>query len=393
MNNHLALETSLQDLNNDPEISPNDTHQEFDLNSPVTAGNLIHPANNQDLTHITAGGDVSLSANRLGYSNSITEPEHSPLSKLCECLCETSEKIVTSVSDKIKNSRMIKCALLILVELVLVLLYLTKFISNDPGHQFGLGLLIVAVFGIFLHSVYTREIPQPQEEIPVPIEIVNPNPRRRERPRAHPNPQNETEDIYDQMLRRILVSRVQLSYMSRYLQNLNQNLDSIDTMFQPESLNNDPLQVQIRMDQAINFTRMQMLEDFIFQTNLLNNPISQPQLSQPQGLSVDEIDRIMPVKIFQQGSDYVHNDEDEENKLCCTICLEDFKLEQEVRTSPCLHTYHNTCIETWLKMRTTCPNCKREFKNENGDLDDFENLQHLQNDVPAEDGLPAHHHE
>jgi len=42
----------------------------------------------------------------------------------------------------------------------------------------------------------------------------------------------------------------------------------------------------------------------------------------------------------------------------CTICLEDFKTNSEVRTLPCLHGFHRSCVDKWLKRQGDCPNCK-----------------------------------
>lgn len=36
-------------------------------------------------------------------------------------------------------------------------------------------------------------------------------------------------------------------------------------------------------------------------------------------------------------------------KIQCSICLEDFVVGSEVRTLPCTHFFHLSCIDTWLK--------------------------------------------
>jgi len=43
---------------------------------------------------------------------------------------------------------------------------------------------------------------------------------------------------------------------------------------------------------------------------------------------------------------------------CCTICLEDFKAGDDVKTLPCLHLYHMSCIDSWLRRSNDCPICK-----------------------------------
>ena len=44
----------------------------------------------------------------------------------------------------------------------------------------------------------------------------------------------------------------------------------------------------------------------------------------------------------------------------CVICLGRFKNGHRVRTlpSPGRHTYHAGCIESWLRLKSSCPTCK-----------------------------------
>ena len=41
----------------------------------------------------------------------------------------------------------------------------------------------------------------------------------------------------------------------------------------------------------------------------------------------------------------------------CLICLEAFHKEEEVISLSCDHFYHCNCIQSWLKIRATCPVC------------------------------------
>merc|ERR1712129_370833 len=47
-----------------------------------------------------------------------------------------------------------------------------------------------------------------------------------------------------------------------------------------------------------------------------------------------------------------------EELRCCTVCLEDIERGQQVRTLPCLHTFHAGCAEEWLKKKKLCPLCQ-----------------------------------
>lgn len=42
----------------------------------------------------------------------------------------------------------------------------------------------------------------------------------------------------------------------------------------------------------------------------------------------------------------------------CIICITDFSAGEEVRTLPCLHRFHRTCVDQWLSARSVCPLCK-----------------------------------
>jgi hypothetical protein len=47
------------------------------------------------------------------------------------------------------------------------------------------------------------------------------------------------------------------------------------------------------------------------------------------------------------------------NSTCC-ICLDDFEAGARVKTLPCGHLFHDTCIDQWLHSNTRCPNCNHD---------------------------------
>ena len=47
----------------------------------------------------------------------------------------------------------------------------------------------------------------------------------------------------------------------------------------------------------------------------------------------------------------------EELRQCC-VCLDDVEVGQQVRTLPCLHTFHAACAEEWLGKKKVCPLCQ-----------------------------------
>jgi len=42
----------------------------------------------------------------------------------------------------------------------------------------------------------------------------------------------------------------------------------------------------------------------------------------------------------------------------CSICIEEFQKGQRMKTLPCLHVFHDACIDKWLTFNATCPICK-----------------------------------
>lgn len=97
-------------------------------------------------------------------------------------------------------------------------------------------------------------------------------------------------------------------------------------------------------------------------TQLLN----QMETSGPPPLAKDKIEDIPKVNISA---------EEVERKLQCSVCWEDFKINEKVRKLPCSHLYHEDCIVPWLNLHGTCPICRKSL---NGEEDD-DNDVHMDN--------------
>ena len=46
----------------------------------------------------------------------------------------------------------------------------------------------------------------------------------------------------------------------------------------------------------------------------------------------------------------------------CSICVDDFKLNDKIRQINCGHLFHAKCIKPWLLKSKLCPNCKCEIQ-------------------------------
>ena len=42
----------------------------------------------------------------------------------------------------------------------------------------------------------------------------------------------------------------------------------------------------------------------------------------------------------------------------CGVCLSPFEEGDELRTLPCLHHFHSSCVDRWLALKPLCPECR-----------------------------------
>uniref|UniRef100_A0A673XHW2 Ring finger protein 122 n=1 Tax=Salmo trutta TaxID=8032 RepID=A0A673XHW2_SALTR len=43
----------------------------------------------------------------------------------------------------------------------------------------------------------------------------------------------------------------------------------------------------------------------------------------------------------------------------CAVCLEDFRVKDELGVLPCQHAFHRRCLVKWLEVRCVCPMCNK----------------------------------
>lgn len=46
---------------------------------------------------------------------------------------------------------------------------------------------------------------------------------------------------------------------------------------------------------------------------------------------------------------------------CCAVCIEPYKVSDNLRILPCKHEFHITCVDPWLLEHRTCPMCKMDI--------------------------------
>lgn len=99
-----------------------------------------------------------------------------------------------------------------------------------------------------------------------------------------------------------------------------------------------------------------------FLTQLLNQ---MGENSGPAPASENRINSIPTVEITgEQAND----------KLQCTICMEEFQDKEKVKRLPCSHHFHEQCISTWLRLHGTCPTCRVTLEGDNTSNREYFNI-------------------
>lgn len=83
--------------------------------------------------------------------------------------------------------------------------------------------------------------------------------------------------------------------------------------------------------------------------DLFTQILTQLTAAGPEPASQEQIDELPVVKV---------NSHHLESKIQCSICLENFVLDEEGMSLPCNHLHHKFCIIPWLQLHATCPVCR-----------------------------------
>lgn len=74
------------------------------------------------------------------------------------------------------------------------------------------------------------------------------------------------------------------------------------------------------------------------------------------GIPQPRIDALYPLRLYREVAPFGVADD-------CSICLEKYTEKSDVRVLPCLHAYHNSCIDSWFRDNQTCCLCKLNCMN------------------------------
>lgn len=58
-----------------------------------------------------------------------------------------------------------------------------------------------------------------------------------------------------------------------------------------------------------------------------------------------------------------------DHESSCSVCKDEFELEQNLLNLPCKHIFHDECIMPWLKERNSCPTCRHELPTDDPDYE------------------------
>lgn len=125
-----------------------------------------------------------------------------------------------------------------------------------------------------------------------------------------------------------------------------------------------------------------MNHNVIIRTEYINIPANHP-------LQPTEVNRGCSQEFLNNLKEFKVDEEFLEKRLQCSICLEDFKLNDECIVLDCnenKHIFHKgneNCsgIKTWLERNNTCPMCRTEFPKDNTDPPDLENIFDINTDI------------
>lgn len=58
----------------------------------------------------------------------------------------------------------------------------------------------------------------------------------------------------------------------------------------------------------------------------------------------------------------------------CSVCKDNFEVNQIILKLPCKHIFHEECIMPWLKERNSCPTCRFELPTDDPDYEARKNI-------------------
>eukprot|EP00252_Welwitschia_mirabilis_P018664 TRINITY_DN4154_c0_g1_i2.p1 TRINITY_DN4154_c0_g1~~TRINITY_DN4154_c0_g1_i2.p1 ORF type:complete len:106 (-),score=15.30 TRINITY_DN4154_c0_g1_i2:257-574(-) len=73
------------------------------------------------------------------------------------------------------------------------------------------------------------------------------------------------------------------------------------------------------------------------------------------GLTDETVSKCLTIKRYLASTEVESTDE---NTQKCSICQEEYEINDEIGTLKCGHEHHTQCIMKWLLQKNECPICK-----------------------------------
>nr|KAG5685622.1 hypothetical protein BaRGS_001503 [Batillaria attramentaria] len=96
----------------------------------------------------------------------------------------------------------------------------------------------------------------------------------------------------------------------------------------------------------------------------------------------------IPQKTIRNGDRELDSEFDQ-----CAVCIEGYKPHDVIRTLPCKHVFHKSCVDPWLLDQRSCPMCKLDILRAYG-MQVFGSQESLHQDVESGAvAVPVEEHE
>ena len=92
--------------------------------------------------------------------------------------------------------------------------------------------------------------------------------------------------------------------------------------------------------------------------NYGNPPASKKAIESLESISIDEENYI---ELKKNGL------------IECSVCKEDFTLNEKLKKLPCKHYFHEGCLGPWLVQRNSCPTCRHELLTDDAEYEKRKN--------------------
>ena len=109
------------------------------------------------------------------------------------------------------------------------------------------------------------------------------------------------------------------------------------------------------LNNNINLTNVTInINDIDFEIDTTIEVNNQPVIEQEPEHST----RNQTIKIISNNSIILKFDNDDDDEIICSICLEKINDKCNNLKLKCAHIFHNDCINTWLNTNNKCPLCR-----------------------------------